>query len=267
MKTSFLGLSLFATIFVTGQAHSQHEAERLSVDPDVISKLAPHIASDNVASMPEFQVTYSSIAKGNFGTVTKLTETIKTSRLASGLYEVKGHNSNAEGSWGSRTGLSLCGLLTVLNAGHGRSVLLGSSFVAGTYMEFRTSTESSGSSRLVDLETSATSLCNLIPGTNFSYRYHGKSRANISRPILADKKIDIETSSETICNASSTVSSAVEISPLLTGDYIEVSCTAIPKKGPRIETTWAYLMQHHYYLALKTNVGSARTEFTYSALN
>lgn len=270
MSITSLKWTLSAALLLTANVEGQNlTPEKISVDAKLVAQITPHLASERTKPIPSFLVTYSVVAKGNFGRSIKSSESVERRQIDDGLYEVRGHRSDPNGTTGNGTALSLCGIANVLAVSESRDVITGYSLASGVAIEMRYSSDSASSSHLLRFESSAPSICNLSPGTNFSYLIDGVTTLNLKRSILRDKKLEVLNSSETHCTTSLSTSPSSEISELLSGDYLDVSCVTTNRKNKNDSMTvaLAYLIDYHYYIPLNTITSASHSEIKYSAPN
>lgn len=265
-------LAPLCAAIMTNASSQELANEKITLDPKVVSQIIPHIASQPVTPMPPLAQRLSVAAKGNFGRTIEINSNLQIEHLDNGLYEVHENSPGVGGSesQGRGTAVSLCGLITVVSGGNSHNVIKLSGLTQGTATstlhEWRFSSDAASSNHLVNLESTAPSLCNLAPGTNFTYHIDGIGLLHMKRQLLSDKSIEISASSDNVCVASELRVPAKNLLPQLTGDYVEVSCKTIAGKRKEYWSTYAYLLDHHYYLTLTTKTSSTHTEITYAAV-
>ena len=267
-RTILMRHILMAAALLTANVRAQSPTpEIISIDATLSEQLTPHLASQNTKPIPPLFVTYSVFAKGNFGRPMESGEYEDRRHMENGLYQVTANRSDPNGSGGGGTALSLCGLTNVIAVAASRNAITGASVAAGAVIEMRFSTETESSSRLARLESSAPSLCNISPGVNFTNRTDGVNKLKIQRPFLSDKKIEVTLSIETDCKTPESKLPSSEISEILSGEYLRISCVTTNLKNSKDSATQeiAYLLDYHYYLPLKTTSSSVRTEISYSS--
>ncbi len=268
---SFTATLLLGMLLAADSAAQESPAPSSGLDESVIAQALPHVAGAPDAVLPPLTSRSTIIARGNFGRAIYSDGSTRFTRLDDGLYDVQDSTRMApngtigEGAGSTSSTLSLCGLVALYSVGNSRSVNKVATTAASWILETTNSIDFGNHYKATSLESSAASLCNPTPGSDFTLRVDSIRTTRIEGAYVRDRTVEHNFRFNQTCRVAATPEPASRIAAALAGDYLDVTCEFPDEKKRPVTARYAFLTHYRYYLTVQTVAKNQRSETAYAA--
>jgi len=264
--------TLFLVMLLAADSWAQESSTLpTGLDARVLAQALSHVGGASDALLPPLSSRSTIIARGNFGKAIYSDSSASYTRLEDGLYDVRDSSRMAanmnigEGAGSTSSTLSLCGLVALFSAGNSRSVNKIATAAGNWILETTSSVDFGNHYKATLLESSTPSLCNPIPGSDFTMRVDSVKTTRIEGPYVRDKTVDQNFSFIQTCKVAAMPEPASRIAAALAGEYLDVTCEFSDEKNRPVTTRYAFLTHYRYYLTVQTVAKNQRSETVYSS--
>ena len=244
-----------------------------SLPPDVQEKVLPHARTERkIQPLAAYAAVLEIDNKANFG---KEYVDARRSlvRLESGLIGTVGSSAFRNGkSQGGGQELSLCGFIALLTESASTTDTSTTTAIpiAKQFVPFgiKSSVDFSRRFRLISFDASVPSVCNPVPGTEFTYKTETEYTIKTVGRFLGARTNTGRRTDAGVCKVSKDIEPAAKINPALQGQVLVVNCETETGAGRKDSSKRVFLRDAGYYLTIEETLGGMqRTSYQYSDIS
>jgi hypothetical protein len=233
-----------------------------SVQSAVLSQLKsykPGVSTIDFLKINDIQMTHTSITMKTQATFAV---------LDNGLWGMVGHMTATGSNSGAGQGLSMCGLVLLLNASQSSKTneLYTAAPIGKLFLPFgiRSTVDTGLRRQVTSFETTATNICSPAPGAEFSYAVQLHTQLNATGLFGQTKEMDV-TYRDT-CRVGD-ARPASEYGATLQGQALPVTCERVASSGAKSTHGFAFLIDAGFYIEVGESNESGTGKIHYEAVS
>jgi hypothetical protein len=245
---------------------SAQDAGEFSLPPEIQEKVVAHAKTERqLQPLGSYAMVLEVDNKANFNKV-YVDARRNLVRLENGLIGIVGSSALRNGkSQGSGRELSLCGFIALLTESGSTSdtstttaIPIGKQFVQ---FGMKSAVDFSRRFRLVSFDTSVPSVCNPVPGSEFTYKAETEYTIKTVSQFLGTRTSSGRRTDAGTCRVSNEVEPAAKINPALQGEALTVTCETETGAGRKDSTKRVFLREAGLYLTTEQMEGGMQHTF------